>query len=781
MFFIDFKIVPFKFLKCGVSTVITDSIIMRKFYTLFVGFMFFFLSQGQISQLNNPLMYGGKIQGYAKNSSCVMVTTDGGIFKTTDQGVSWTNVTTNFNPLSVQADKIVSLGNDFYVESSSGSGSVIYKSSDNGATWISIPYGLNNWYTQSLGKIGNTLYTIGVDPLTSGNSGKLYSSIDGITWTPKSILWSNFWPGGNLSLLSFNQDKLYIILQNNLYYTQDGNTINTVSVNGLGITNFSDNSDNFGGDALGNLYCRSQNSIYKYNFTTLTWTNISTGKIPANYQILEFSVTDNTMFFVALPEGGSMKFYKSTDQGSTIIEQTATGLTTPLVTNIIQVSSTNFIGNNLYDEILVSSTGGSSWSASTNQFTATNAGDLTLSGNNLLFSTSNRGILLSTNKGAGWTADNTGIPGFGGIAYFVNQIAQAKDTLFSFLQPDPFSDNIVLYKSSDSGISWSPKPIPAPYSSGNEYSFAGKCDSALFVNYYDPSTSKYALIVTFNNGTSWVKPASQNSDQVTFIKGSKNYLFAFNAYSHDWSNFNNVYRVNNFGMSFIDIGVNYLFQHSLSIKRIVDKNGDKGEAIMDVDPSSNKAIFAVFNTNHDGLLLFNTSTNVWSELTSVGLPESLVANYLKFIGNNTWLLATNVGLYISSNGGLNWRATHTATTWQTGVTVNSIQLLNNKVFLGTAANGIWVVDLTTGIVEPLAQNELMVYPNPGRDIVQVTIPEFNGLSAGVSLYSMDGKVMMTKTATGKFFQLDMHNLSSGTYFLVINSNNRLYRKTVIRN
>lgn len=753
---------------------------MKKFYTLFLGLLFCFLLQSQVSQLNDPLMYGGKIQGYAKNSNCVLVTTDGGIFKTTDQGQSWTNVTSVFNPLSVKADKIVSIGNDFYVESTYGTGSQIYKSSDNGVTWVSYPYELNKWFTQSLGKISNTLYTIGVDPMITGNAGKLYSSTDGLNWTPKSILWSNYWPSGNLSLQSFNSDKLFIALQNNLYYTLDGNTINTITTNGLNVTDFSDNSDKTKGDPLGNLFYRANKAIFKYNFTTQTWSNITNGKIPANYQTLEFSVTDNVIFLVAMSTGNIMKFYKSSDHGSTFAEQTSTGLNPPMISNIIEVSANNFIGNSLNGEILVSSNGGSSWSNSSNQFTASYTGDLALSGNNLLFTTSNRGMVLSTNKGVNWAATNVGIPGFGGFAYFVNQIMSVKDTLFSLLQPDPFSESIVLYKSTNNGASWSPKPIQAPYSRGDQYSFAGKCDSALFINYYDSISSKFTIIVTFDNGATWVKPGNQTSDQQTFIKGSKNYLFAFNAYKYDWSDFNNVYRVNNFGMSYIDIGANYLFAHSLSIKRIVDRDGNKGEAIMDADPSTNKAIFAIFELNHDNLFLFNTSTNEWSEIFTIGLPGGYNANCLKFIGNNSWLLATNFGLYLSIDGGLNWKLTHNSTGWQVGVTVNSIQKINNKVFLGTVANGVWTVDQATGIIVPFTNRELQVYPNPVNDIVQIRIPDLSLVNAEVMLFSMDDKVILNTTSNSPQFFLNLKHVGSGTYLLFVKSANRTYSRMIIR-
>ena len=70
----------FYFLKCSVSTINSDDDIMKKFYTLFVGFLFCFWSVGQVSQFNDPLMSGGKMRGYAKNATSVIVCTDGGLF-----------------------------------------------------------------------------------------------------------------------------------------------------------------------------------------------------------------------------------------------------------------------------------------------------------------------------------------------------------------------------------------------------------------------------------------------------------------------------------------------------------------------------------------------------------------------------------------------------------------------------------------------------------------------------------------------------------------------------
>ena len=748
-----------------------------------------FLLQSQVVQLNSPFLFGGKIRGYAKNSTCVLLATNGGIFKTIDLGQNWTNVSYTFNSNSLRFDQILSIGNDFYAMAN-GSGD-IYKSTDNGQNWGGIPKAPgNSWNMQSIGKLNFSLYVIGVNYMDG--TGYLYSSADGSSWSQKAQLWSNNPQNGNIELLSFSQNRLFVYSQNNLYYTSDGINLTTVSVNGLGISGFTNGGDVFHGDASGNLYFKNDNSnsVYKYDFTNQTWVDICTGKLPSNYSVMEFSATDNALFVVAWPPADNLKLYKSTDQGATFIQQTPTGLTMDIVSNIIEASTNIFIGNSLYTEILVSTTGGSSWSIPSNQFIASDAGNLTKSGNSLLFPTNNRGIIISTNQGLNWATGNNGIPGMTGVAYFVNEIISAKDTLFSFLRPDPNSNNLTMYKSTDNGTSWNASPIPAPYSSGNSYTFAGKCDSALFVNYFDPSSSKYALIVTFNNGRTWVNPASQNSTQLTYLKGSKNCLFAFNANPNDWNDFNNVTKVNNFGVSYTDINPtiqntpNKLFNDNFLIKRIENGDGGKGEPIMDVDVLNKNAIFAVndrTNGQLDRLYFYNITTNVWSEVAKTGLPPYYIANSVKSLGFNNWLLATNLGLYKSTDNGLSWTITHFANDWLKGINVNSIQVINNQVFLGTSADGIWTVNLSTGIVEPLADSDLVTYPNPTADLMQVTIPDFNGRNADLSLYSMDGKVMLNKTVNSKLCQLDMHHLSSGTYLLVINSNNRLYRKSVIRN
>jgi|GEM_PF-1202074 len=664
---------------------------MKKIYFFIIGLLICLNSQSQVSQIIDPSMYGGKFQGYAKNSSCVLVATHGGIFRTIDGGISWTNATQNFDPTNVRCRNIVSLDNDFYAYSDNGN---IYQSSNNGVNWTQLSFSSSSFYPNSFSKLGDSLYCMGQsNNYLDNNSEFLYSSKDGSTWTKKAKLTNGCCNNGNnTGLYSFEPNKLYIILRDTLFYTTDGNIIDTVSFNGIGKTAFNgDHNGGIGEDVLGNLYLYGGNSIYKYNFITKIWADIASSKMPSGFSIMDASFTDHAIFMVLMNQQIGLKFMKSTDQGSTFTEITNTGLVFPLVQNIVEISTNRFIGNDLFRQILYSTDGGMTWSSSANQYIASTAANLTHSGNSLLFSQENKGITLSNKQGVDWISGNNGIPGFGGIAYFVDDLIQVKDTLFSMCRPNPNSELDNLYKSSDHGASWNACPIPAPYTTGSQYWIAGKCDSALFVDYLDTVSSKYALIVSYNNGKTWTKANSQNSTKQIYIKGNKNRLFAFYQPDNTNDGFDNVYKVSNWGASITSINNGNMFTNNgLRIKRLQNAKGNASGPIMDVDPGNNIAIFATTNL----LYVYNMSLNSWNQINSTGLPFGYVANCIKFIGDNIWLLATNNGLYKSTNAGVNWSLTFTNTSdWQNGIDVNSIQMIGNKAFLGTLNNGIWVVDL----------------------------------------------------------------------------------------
>jgi hypothetical protein len=58
----------------------------------------------------------------------------------------------------------------------------------------------------------------------------------------------------------------------------DGNSLVAISATGLNESDFS-NVENIDGDIHGNLFCRSNNAILKYDFVAQKWNDITSGKI----------------------------------------------------------------------------------------------------------------------------------------------------------------------------------------------------------------------------------------------------------------------------------------------------------------------------------------------------------------------------------------------------------------------------------------------------------------------------------------------------------------------
>jgi len=216
------------------------------------------------------------------------------------------------------------------------------------------------------------------------------------------------------------------------------------------------------------------------------------------------------------------------------------------------------------------------------------------------------------------------------------------------------------------------------------------------------------------------------------------------------------------------------------IKRTVDNHNNKSMPIMDLDASNTYAIFAVndrtMGNSLDRLYLYNITTNAWSEINATGLPANYITNCIKNIGNNNWLLATNGGLYHSTNGGSNWAITHNASDWQQGITVSSIQFINNKVFLGTLANGIWEEDLTTGLITPFSNNDISVYPNPATEGFYIEPGE---KTTTVSVYNLNGSMTLSKVIIGKSY-INVSNLVGGLYIVKITTDGYTVERKLVK-
>ncbi|MEO5675134.1 MAG: SBBP repeat-containing protein [Chitinophagales bacterium] len=82
-----------------------------------------------------------------------------------------------------------------------------------------------------------------------------------------------------------------------------------------------------------------------------------------------------------------------------------------------------------------------------------------------------------------------------------------------------------------------------------------------------------------------------------------------------------------------------------------------------------------------------------------------------------------------------------------------------------------------------SESELIIYPNPARDVFRVRVETSHELPAILSLFSCGGKLMMRKAVMlqkGKNeFQLTLNKFSSGVYLITMNDGDFLWEKKVI--
>jgi hypothetical protein len=86
----------------------------------------------------------------------------------------------------------------------------------------------------------------------------------------------------------------------------------------------------------------------------------------------------------------------------------------------------------------------------------------------------------------------------------------------------------------------------------------------------------------------------------------------------------------------------------------------------------------------------------------------------------------------------------------------------------------------TGIEKPINQRDVLVYPNPTTGPLYISIGTTTSNTASIRLYDVTGKVVLNKEIVPDDLQpVDLSNLNSGSYILVITQRDDIYRKSVI--
>jgi photosystem II stability/assembly factor-like uncharacterized protein len=394
---------------------------------VFTMFLILFLTQTSFAQWQSHGPYGGSMHSLVNLGSYTFTGTNNGVFRTSDNGYSWTAANSGIQRKSVGC--LAGMGNNLYAGTNNNG---IFMSTDFGVTWAQSNTGLLDTNIISLFSTNIGLF--------AGTSTGVFYSTNGQSWT----LANNGIPS-TYPIYSFAKSDSTIFGGTyglGLYSTIDSGA-NWTSVGGGFPTNsfvyalISDTTTLFAGTSIG---------VYKSTDGGNTWSPANTG-FPSGMWAKSFAITPGYIFAGTYSSGVLL----SSDSGNTWASVNnglpnlplATGLPTnyPSVQSLI-VSGPNVLAATDFGMYLKSTTG-AFWMESNPGILATNVTSIATNNSLLIAGTAGTGIYISTDAGNNWAMSFNGLSN-------ENVLAVATTNSWSFTSVV----NSKVFRSNNSGSTW---------------------------------------------------------------------------------------------------------------------------------------------------------------------------------------------------------------------------------------------------------------------------------------------------------------------------------------
>ncbi len=344
------------------------------------------------------------------------VLSSGGVFRSTDSGASWTAVNNGLGSLEIQ-----SLGvNGTTVFAGTPNG--VYRSTDNGASWTLANNGLGTHRALAFAAVGNNFFAA---TLTGG----VFRSTDnGANWTP-----------ANNGLLVPAVSSLAVIGTTLFAGTAGGGVFRSTdsgaswvpAVNGMGSQVISalavKGTTLFAGTLTGSAFRSVDNGA--------NWTAINTG---LNTQMINCLAASSTSVFA----GANSGVFRTNDNGANWAASN-TGLNGQLVFALAVNGQSLFAAT--FSGVFRTTNGGANWTPVNNGLRNPIVLSLLVNGTTLFAGTGGGGVFRSTDNGASWTPANNGMVEETVIALAVNG-----STLLAATQGGG------IFRSTDNGANWTP-------------------------------------------------------------------------------------------------------------------------------------------------------------------------------------------------------------------------------------------------------------------------------------------------------------------------------------
>ncbi len=125
--------------------------------------------------------------------------------------------------------------------------------------------------------------------------------------------------------------------------------------------------------------------------------------------------------------------------------------------------------------------------------------------------------------------------------------------------------------------------------------------------------------------------------------------------------------------------------------------------------------------------------------------------------------------------GLQSFISYTATyTGQINILIDEFGCLSNNTDMDLVVT--WVSNLNS---QSFTNNEFLIYPNPTSDILNFS--NLKGEQVTTKIYDINGRLLISNSTDENLFTIDVKNLKTGIYQIVMKSDTKTFTKKIIKN
>lgn len=563
----------------------------------------------------------------------------GGIFRSADNGASWTPVVSTGLPIEYTiryfefntpfSSRIVASGDNLFMITSKG----VLRSTNNGtSSWTAVNLGLTN--IQRLATNGSTLFA-----LTS--TGIFRSTDNGNSWIASNIRLTNT----SIIFLDVSGNTVFAGTSNGSVFrsTDDGVSWTAVS-SGLGegttVRSFAVSGSI--------LFAGTSNGIFRSTDNGTSWTAVNSGL--RNTIIHKLAVYGNTIFATTTNGYAPELLYRSIDNGTLWVPLKTDYKIGSSYSAIAVIGNTILVGGSI--GISRSTDNGNTWTIASTGLRSSSVLSLDVSGNSLFASIGGRGesrVFRSMDNGNSWTNISLGLEDGYSISGY--KIAANGSTIFVTVDRRFVGVASRVFRSVNNGASWTAATLPG-FVGNTINSFAFKGDTVF-------AAGAGGLFRSTDNGITWT----------TLNIGRASYVY------------------NTVGVAVNNKAV-IVSSVQLGISRSID-NGTTWTALnLSFVNAPGYPLITTGSTifvgiDRSGIYRSTDNGASWTAVNT-GLTNRSVNSLL--MSGKTLFAGTDMGVFRSVNNGKTWTAVNKGLT---NTYVSSLAVMDNTLFAGTWGGGVF--------------------------------------------------------------------------------------------